>query len=146
MTYYLRQKQESQALEFFDQLAKEQPESGLNHYYRGRLLVRLRQFDVAEQAYQEVTELSPGQPEGYRSLAELYLKTNRRLAEAKTLVQKVVELQPSARISSCWPRRVPKTKISMEPVRQWGGPWRWTPTTPTTASSTSGSRRGSSTE
>ena len=67
MTFYLRQKRESHALELFDQLAKEQPGNGLNHYYRGRLLVRLRQFDAAEQAYQKVTELSPGRPEGYRA-------------------------------------------------------------------------------
>jgi tetratricopeptide (TPR) repeat protein len=43
-----------------------------------------------------VTELTPNWAEGYRSLAELYLRSNRNLDQARQLMNKAVELQPSA--------------------------------------------------
>ena len=92
---FMQQGRESDALKFFRRLANEQPTNGVNHFYLGQLLYESRQFDAAERAYLTVTELSPERPEGYRGLAEFYLRTNRNLTKVVTLVEKVVELQPS---------------------------------------------------
>jgi tetratricopeptide (TPR) repeat protein len=40
-----------------------------------------------------VTELSPERPEGYRALANLYLRADRNAPEAKGLVEKLVALR-----------------------------------------------------
>jgi cytochrome c-type biogenesis protein CcmH/NrfG len=41
-------------------------------------------------------QLSPERPEGYAALGQLYVQTDRRLSEAKTLARKAVELEPVA--------------------------------------------------
>ena len=92
---YLRQGRASEAVKRFEQLAKEQPDRGVNHFYMGQLLLELGQRDAAEQAYQKVTELSPEWPAGYRALAEFYLQAGREPVRVKTLATKVVELEPS---------------------------------------------------
>lgn len=94
MALYMQQGRGADALKLFQQLAKQQPDSGINHFYLGSLYAGLRQLDAAERAYRKVTELSPERPEGHRALAELYLRANRNTAQAKTLVEKVVELEP----------------------------------------------------
>ncbi len=54
------------------------------------------QVQAAAQAYQKVMQLAPERPEGYRALAELYLKTKQRLPEVESLVEQVVQRQPTA--------------------------------------------------
>lgn len=93
---YRQQNRTADALKLFEQLAETQPESGMNHFQLGNIHARLGQFDAAERAYQKVAELAPHRAEGYRALAELYLRSDRKPSVAKTLVQKVVELKPSA--------------------------------------------------
>jgi tetratricopeptide (TPR) repeat protein len=95
MALCMQQGREAHALKLFEQLAKQQPDNGVNYFYLGQLLLQARQFDAAEKAYQKVTELSPERPEGYRALAEFYLRANRNMAKAQTLVEKVVQLRPS---------------------------------------------------
>ncbi len=95
MELYMQRGREPDALNFFHQLAREQPDNGVNYFYLGQLLYDLRQLDAAERAYQKVTQLSPERPEGYRGLAEFYLHTNRNITKVKTLVEKLVQLQPS---------------------------------------------------
>lgn len=80
----------------FEQLTREQPQNVFNHYFLGRLQSRLNQLDDAERAFRRVQELAPNQPEGYRSLVELYLKSNRQLAAARELAERLVKLEPTA--------------------------------------------------
>ncbi len=79
----------------FEQLAAEQPGNSLNHYFLGRLHSRLQQFEAAERAYLKVQELAPEWPEGYRALADLYVRAERKPTEARTLARKVVEWEPT---------------------------------------------------
>jgi len=80
----------------FEQLASEQPESSLNHLFLGRLHGRLEQFEAAERAYRKVQELAPEWSEGYRALAELYLRADRNPAEGRALARRVLELEPTS--------------------------------------------------
>ena len=78
----------------FEQLVSEQPRNYLNYFFVGRLRARLGQFEAAESAYQKVQQLAPQWAEGYRALAELYLRANRKPTEAQKLARRVVELEP----------------------------------------------------
>jgi tetratricopeptide (TPR) repeat protein len=93
--FYVQRNALAEGVAVFEQLAKKQPDSSLNHLFLGRLYGRLQQFDAAERAYQKVQELAPQWPEGYRALAELYLRANRKPAEARTLARRVSELEPT---------------------------------------------------
>ena len=79
----------------FQQLAAEQPNSHWNYYFLGRLQARLERNGDAEQAYRKVQSLAPSWAEGYRALAELYLRTNRQISEARVLARRAVELEPT---------------------------------------------------
>jgi len=79
----------------FERLASAQPGNPLNHYFLGRLHERLEHFDATEKAYRQVQHLQPDWAEGYRALAELYLKANRNLPAAMALARRTVELEPS---------------------------------------------------
>ena len=63
----------------------------------GSLHVSLGQIEAAEEAFRDAIEVIPHQAGGYAALADLYLKANRKLPEAKRLALKVVELEPLAR-------------------------------------------------
>lgn len=93
--FYVQRNAPADGLRVFQQLAAEQPESSLNHFFLGRLQGRLEQFEAAERSYRKVQELAPEWAEGYRALAELYLRANRKTAEARVLARKVLELEPS---------------------------------------------------
>jgi tetratricopeptide (TPR) repeat protein len=94
--HYLKNNALPEAVRVFEQLVREQPLSSVNHLYLGRLQGRLDHVPEAEQAFRKAQELAPQRPEGYRALAELYLRTNRKLAEACLLARKTVELEASA--------------------------------------------------
>ncbi len=79
----------------FEALAAEQPGNSLNFFFLGRLQVRLEKFDAAERSFQRVQQLDPQWPEGFRALAELYLRTNRKLDQARLLAEKAVTLDPT---------------------------------------------------
>jgi tetratricopeptide (TPR) repeat protein len=92
--HFVQGKALAEGVAAFEQLVQEQPKNALNHLYLGRLHARLDHFEEAERAYRKVQELAPQWSAGYRLLAELYLRANRKLAEAQTLAQRTVELEP----------------------------------------------------
>jgi predicted Zn-dependent protease len=62
----------------------------------GSLALRLKQPARAEAAFERIMVLAPDQSIGYRELARLYLGTGRKTAEARTLAEKAVALEPIA--------------------------------------------------
>jgi tetratricopeptide (TPR) repeat protein len=94
--HYLQSKDLAAGAAAFEQLAAEQPDCSLNYLFLGRLRARLEQVDAAAAAYRKVQELAPDWPEGYRALAELYLRANREPAQARQLAERVVKMAPSA--------------------------------------------------
>ncbi|MFO1498557.1 MAG: tetratricopeptide repeat protein [Verrucomicrobiota bacterium] len=92
---YVQRKALAEGIVTFEQLAAEQPKNPLNFLFLGRLRTRLEQIDGAESAYQKVQELAPGWTEGYRALADLYLRTQRKPAEARRLTERLVEMERS---------------------------------------------------
>jgi tetratricopeptide (TPR) repeat protein len=93
--HYVQRNALAEGVTVFEQLAVEQPESSLNHLFLGRLHSRLDHFEEAERAFRKVQELAPERPEGYRALAELYLRADRKPAEAQALARRVIEFEPS---------------------------------------------------
>ena len=93
--HYVQRKALAAGVAAFKQLLAMQPNNPLNHLYLGRVHVRLEQFELAETAYLKVQELAPQWSEGYRLAAELYLRSNRKLADAQAFARRAVELKPS---------------------------------------------------
>ncbi len=73
-----------------------EPNDPTCHLLIATLALQLKQVDRAETALQRFIALCPSQSVGYRELAHLYIRTNSRLAEAKELAKKAVELEPAA--------------------------------------------------
>ena len=94
--YYVQHQALPEGVAAFEQLVSQQPSNHLNYLFLGRLHGRLQQLEPAEQAYRKVQELAPRWPEGYRALAELYVRAERKPAEARALARQAVELEPSA--------------------------------------------------
>jgi tetratricopeptide (TPR) repeat protein len=86
----------NEAVAAFTRLAEEQPDNSLNHLFLGRLHGRLQQFEEAERSYLKVQQLDPELAEGYRALAELYVRQNLRPIQAKALAQRALDLAPGA--------------------------------------------------
>jgi len=93
--FYVQSKDPAEGVRVFEQLAAEQPKNSLNYMFLGRLQGRMEHFEAAERAYRKVQELAPEWSEGYRALAELYLRADRKPAEARALARRVLELEPS---------------------------------------------------
>ena len=85
-----------EALRYYEEVAKLDPTDGLVQLNLGRVCAKLRQFERAEQAFKEVLKLAPSQAEGYSGLADLYLQSNRNLAQARLLAEQAVKLTPDA--------------------------------------------------
>lgn len=79
----------------FEKLASAQPTNHLNQLFLGRLNARLRQSEPAERAYLKVIGLAPDFPEGYRALADFYIRSGQNPTQARTLAEKAVALEPS---------------------------------------------------
>ena len=94
--FYVETKNLGEGLKVFEQLAREQPDNSLSHFFLGRLQSRLDQVDAADISFRKVQELAPAWAEGYRALAELYLRTNRKIDQARQLTEKAVDLEPSS--------------------------------------------------
>lgn len=95
-THFLRRQALAEGIAAFEKLASAQPTQPFNPLFLGRLHHRLQHLDAAEQCFRKVQTLAPDWPEGYRALAELYLRSGRRTAEAVTLARKAVDLAPTA--------------------------------------------------
>ena len=94
--FYIEQKAPAEGVKVFEGLATEQPGNGLNYFFLGRLQAFQNQIDAAERSFGKVQELAPSWAEGYRVLADLHLRTNRKLDQARVLARKAVELEPTA--------------------------------------------------
>lgn len=92
---FLQGKAIADGLKLFQGMVEEQPKSGMNHLFVGRFQTRAQDIESAERSYRKVQELSPDRIEGYRALADLYLRGNRELVEATRLARKTIELDPS---------------------------------------------------
>lgn len=57
---------------------------------------QLGEFEEAEAAFQAAIQAAPGQAAGYLALAQLYLRSGRKLDAARTLVATAVEKEPTA--------------------------------------------------
>lgn len=93
--YYVQAKSLAEGVSVFEKLTAQQPNSRWNHYFLGRLHARLEQVDAAEKEYRKVVELAPNWAEGHRALADLLLRADRHLPEARTLAARAVQLEPS---------------------------------------------------
>jgi len=93
---YERSGRESQALRLYDQLTEIAPQSLIYHLKKGLLNRKLERFEDAERSFQDLIRHLGNQAAGYHVLAELYLDTNQKLSEAKTLAAKAVQLEPAA--------------------------------------------------
>lgn len=93
--HYAQRNLLDQGVAEFERLVQEQPENSLNYLFLGRLHSRRQHYEAAERAYRKVQELAPDRPEGYRALAELYLRADRQPAEARALAGKAAKLEPS---------------------------------------------------
>ena len=93
--FYVQRKDPAEGVRVFEQLAAEQPENSLNYMFLGRLQGRLEHFEGAERSFQKVQELVPQWAEGYRALAELYLRANRKTDQARELARRAIELEPN---------------------------------------------------
>jgi Flp pilus assembly protein TadD len=93
--FYVQRNELAEGLKVFEQLAAEQPENSLNYMFLGRLQARQGSFEAAERSFQKVQGLTPLWAEGYRALAELYVRANRKADQARALAGKALELEPS---------------------------------------------------
>jgi len=79
-----------------ERIGRLEPNDPACHLLIGTLALQLRQADRAEAAFRRFIALAPNEAAGYRELARLYINTGQRLAEARTLAGKAVELEPVA--------------------------------------------------
>ncbi len=93
---YRQQHRDGDALRMLDQVREAEPENAVNLLAVGLLCQKLNRSRDAEDAFRGVIKLAPGRGEGSRALAELYLQTDKNLAEARDLAARAVALQPSA--------------------------------------------------
>ena len=85
-----------EALDVRERLREIEPGDTINLLNIGIGNARLHQFEAAEAAYRKVIQTAPQRCEGYRALAGLYLKTGRKLDEARSLAETAVRLEPAA--------------------------------------------------
>lgn len=92
----MKRQQGNEALEFCEQLRAIDPDNAIYQLNTGVLLAQLQQFDQAEETLRKAIQLAPNHPNAYRSLILLLTSRNHRLDEAKTLAQKLVEVEPTS--------------------------------------------------
>lgn len=73
-----------------------EPNDPTCHLLIATLALQLKNADRAETALRRFMVLCPNQSIGYRELAHLHLRANRKLSEARQLAKKAVELEPTA--------------------------------------------------
>jgi tetratricopeptide (TPR) repeat protein len=96
VSYYQRKNRLGSALCQLDELLAIRPHNAEYWIQSGRLLARIGDPDGAEAAFRKAVELAPQSPDGYLSLAELFLQSRRKLAEAAPLAEKAAQLAPSS--------------------------------------------------
>ena len=93
---YDRQGRHDKALEVVEQLRNLEPQNLTHLRNLGVLYGRLGQLDAAEAVFRDLCQLAPQQAVGYAGLAEIYMRKDESLSEAKTLATTAVRLQPTA--------------------------------------------------
>jgi len=73
-----------------------QPNARICHFMIGILSAHLQRFEDSEKAFGRVIALAPKNSDGYRELARLYLKTGRKLPQARQLAKQALGLEASA--------------------------------------------------
>ncbi len=84
------------ALQMYEKVREMEPDNMINHMNIGVLSMQLKQFAIAEKAFQTAITLAPKFSGGYRELAQLYLKTGRKFPEAMKLAKKAAALEEIA--------------------------------------------------
>lgn len=93
---YQENGQPLKALQMLKKISEIEPDNALCHFQIGILSFQLKLFDDAEEAFRKVITLAPQQSAGYRELAGLYLKTGKKLPQARQLAEKALALEVSA--------------------------------------------------
>ena len=75
--FYAFKKEYNEAIKYYREAIKLNPDDAMAHYDLGVLLYSLKRFDEAEEEYRETINLSQGYAEAYTNLAILFLKTGR---------------------------------------------------------------------
>jgi tetratricopeptide (TPR) repeat protein len=85
-----------EALEHFERFSQIDPNNAFCYLNIGQVSTSLRLFDKAERAFQKSIALAPSKPGGYKELARLYLRINRKLPQARKLAQRALDLEKTA--------------------------------------------------
>jgi len=88
--------QPAKAIEMYRRISEIQPKAAISYLVIGMLSGQLKRYDDSEEAFRKVIALTPGQSDGYRELARLYLKTRKDLPQARQLAGKALSLKGSA--------------------------------------------------
>ena len=86
----------SDALEMHKKISQIEPENPTCYLNIGIFSTQLNRFADAEEAFRKAIALAPNSSSGYRELAQLYLKTGRKLPEARELAKRAVALEMTA--------------------------------------------------
>ena len=93
---YQAKRQPAKTLQMYQKVRDLQPESPISYLMIGILSAHLKRFGDAEEAFSKMITLAPRKSDGYRELARLYLKTGRKLTQARQLAGKAVTLGRTA--------------------------------------------------
>ena len=95
-TVYQVSKQPSKTLQMYKKISEIQPEYPVSYLVIGILSAHLKRYEDSEEAFRKMITLAPQKSDGYRELARLYLKTGKKLPQARQLAEKAVALEATA--------------------------------------------------
>jgi tetratricopeptide (TPR) repeat protein len=84
------------ALRIYGKVNQIEPDNIVSRLNTGVISMQLKHFSNAEKAFKKVITLAPKFSDGYRELAQLYLKTETKLPEALRLAKTAVKLGETA--------------------------------------------------
>ena len=93
---YQKNNRAAEAIEMFKKVVGIEPDNLPCLLNIGLLYSQLRRTADAEESFRKVISLAPKSSNGYRELAQLYLKMGIELKQARQLAEKAVELEPIA--------------------------------------------------
>ena len=93
---YQKTNRSREALRQYRELSQLDPKHPGYFLHLGALSAQWGDPDAAETAFQRVIQLAPQRPEGYQSLIMLYIRTQQKPQEAKTLATTLVRNSPTA--------------------------------------------------
>jgi Flp pilus assembly protein TadD len=93
---YLQSGRAAEAIPVLEELTRILPADASYCMKLGRLCVESGQTDKAEGAFSQACQRDPKDAAAHAALAELYVKSGRKLAEAVSLARRAAELSPTA--------------------------------------------------